>query len=142
MTAAVALAYWPAVHAGFLADDYGFLAQRLEYGGLGSLAIPWGDHFVPTYRVLVSAQWALFGREPAGYHACSLALHATNALLVLALGVRLTGNVPAALAGALLFALFPLSAGTVLLVNCASYLGATTAILLALHALIDDGPPP
>jgi hypothetical protein len=139
---AVVLAYRPALDGGFLADDYGFLAQRVQHGALESLWIPWGDHFIPTYRLVVCVQWALFGLEPAGYHACSLALHALNSLLVLMLGVRLTNDPPAATAGALLFAFFPPSAGTVLFVNYASLLCATTAVLLTLHALIDDGPPP
>jgi hypothetical protein len=142
MTAGIAFAYRYALRAGFLNDDYGLLAQRAQYGALESLWIPWGDHFIPVYRLIVSVQWTLFGLEPAGYHACSIALHAVNALLLLWLGVRLLDDLPAALTGALLFAFFPLSAGTVMAMNYASSLSATTAILVTLHALVDRGPPP
>jgi len=65
-----------------------FLAARLSTAAIGLLDF---------------AQF--FGNEPAGYHLANILLHATNAVLVCALGVRL--GLRFAWIGALVFLLHP-----------------------------------
>jgi Tfp pilus assembly protein PilF len=56
---------------------------------------------------LAEATWRPEGLRPAVFHGASLVLHVLAAWLVLAICLRLTGSLPAACAGALLFALHP-----------------------------------
>jgi tetratricopeptide (TPR) repeat protein len=61
----------------------------------------------PLTVLSLAVEHRLFGLDPQGYHAVSLALHLANTLLVLAVLRLLSGSLTAALAGSLLFGVHP-----------------------------------
>jgi len=65
-------------------------------------------HYHPLTMLSLGVDVRLFGFNPTAFHAMNVALHAATALLILLLLFQLTGSVPAALAGALFFAIHPL----------------------------------
>ncbi len=93
LTAAVFL---PALGNGFVNwdDDENLLANP-HYRGLGSAQVRWmftstrTGHYIPITWLTLGLDYVLWGMNPAGYHATSIALHALNALLVYALARRL-----------------------------------------------------
>lgn len=111
--AALALAYLvysPALHGGFIMDDWGYLVQNPWITQTGSPWLFWARLDQPDYWPLTyTCYWLmyrLFGTEPFGYHAVNVALHAFNATLVYALATRFRTR-GAWLAGAV-FLLHPL----------------------------------
>lgn len=125
LLALIALAYGSGLGNGFACDDLRVIVKGRAIGDLRNLPAlflhdtMWnsvGDAFartssVDTYRPLPLAiftiERALFGLWAPGYHATSVALHALNALLVFALGLRLGLTRGTAVAAAALFAVHP-----------------------------------
>ena len=110
--ACTALAYLPALRAGFLPiwDDGEYvLNNTLLRSGDGLRRIWLEPRATPQYYPLVHTSfWVehrLWGLEPAGYHAVNVALHAANAALAGAVLSALA--VPGAWAAAAVFALHP-----------------------------------
>lgn len=135
---AALLPYLPSLFAGFLSDDFALTAAvaRLE----GPVQALTSRAFLPVfYRPLHIFLWwlqyRLWGDAPLGYHAVSLLFHATNALLVYALGRRLTGSLLAGLIAGLLFALHPTHVEAVAWASCQPDLQAALFSLLALLLL-------
>jgi tetratricopeptide (TPR) repeat protein len=91
------------------------------------------------YRPLVVLSLALNGKglgwEPWGFHLVNVLLHATNAVLLLLLLLRLKIPEPAALFGALLFALHPAAAWPVGSIVARVDLLPAFFLLLAFHGL-------
>jgi len=158
LTAAV-LAHLPAFQAGFVYDDARFIQQNeallarspweffsdpatasagtgLGDSGGGIVA----DIYRPLRTLLFSLERRAFGLEPRGWHAVGLLLHALNAWLVLRLLWRLLGTTgPAALAGALLFAVHPVGVESVVWVSSQGDLLALALLLLTLEVLLRPG---
>jgi len=138
--AVVAFAVWtPVLGNGFVWDDGPIIVENPDTRDLGSLprVLLSPDQTPPYYRPLNRASYLLdhrlFGLDPRGFHAVSLALHVANVLLLFAIGRRLLGaEVPAALA-ALLFALHPVNAEAVSFVTARNNL---FALLFSLAALL------
>lgn len=76
----------------------------------------------------------LFGMNPMGHHAASLALHVANALLLCSLLHRLTGRIGRSAAVALLFAVHPLHVESVAWVAERKDLLSTLFLLLTVRA--------
>ena len=97
------------------------------------------------YRPLVVASLALNGKllgwGPAGFHLFNLLLHAANSALVLALLLRLAVPMRAALFGALLFAVHPVSAWPVASIVARVDLLPAFFLLLAWLALAAGSAP-
>ena len=129
---------WPALRAGFVSDDFLILA-RLE--GLEGLRHPLAyfglrhfDYYRPVAFLSLALDWELWADRAAGYHLTSLALHALNALLVLALARRMMGVWPA-LAASALFAVHPSHHEAVYWVSARFDLLAASCFLAGLLAL-------
>jgi Flp pilus assembly protein TadD len=123
-------AFTPALWAGFVAwdDNYNFL-DNPHYRGLGwrhlwwVLTTDWSGHWVPLTWLTLSADWAVWGMQPFGYHLTSLVLHAINGAVFFLVAVRLldralpgTSAVAIRAGGtvaALVFAIHPLRAESV-----------------------------
>jgi tetratricopeptide (TPR) repeat protein len=125
IAAAAFLAFWPALHNGFVNwDDDANILNNFRYRGLDVPRLKWMfttfhmGLYQPLSWLSLALDHALWGMNPMGYHLTSLILHALNAALFYLLGKRLLGlaikeadqtalPLAAALA-ALLFALHPL----------------------------------
>ncbi len=96
--------------------DRGDLVENPHYRGLGVSNLSWmfttihRGHYQPLTWLSFTADYAVWGMRPAGYHLTSLLLHAACAVVVYLIALRLLGPnvVLAAFFGALLFALHPL----------------------------------
>ncbi|HET7875331.1 MAG TPA: tetratricopeptide repeat protein [Methylomirabilota bacterium] len=119
-----AVVFLPALGNGFVNwdDDENFRANP-HYRGLGPTQIRWmftstrTGHYIPITWLTLGLDYVLWGMNPAGYHATSMALHALNTLLVYALALRLLRQAVAArepalqwgaAVGALFFGVHPL----------------------------------
>lgn len=93
---AVAVAFWPTVDAQFVHwdDDANFL-NNVHFRGLGWRNVGWMlttfhmSNYQPLSWLTSAVGYALWGMNPAGYHATSVALHALNAVLFYFLAARL-----------------------------------------------------
>ena len=107
LPAAVLLAYLPAVLAGlgFVSDDFMILERIRRANGLAGAMSFFGQSYYDYYRpvgfVSFAADWTLWQRWPAGYHATSILLHLINTVLVFVLARRLGGAHVAAIAAAI-----------------------------------------
>lgn len=104
----VAAAFWRALGFYFLSDDFILLklASELRSGWLHLFTTGGGDGFFrPLGYVSLVATSAWAGSNPMLWHACGLALHAANCVLVFLLALRLIGSRRAAWFAAALFAI-------------------------------------
>jgi tetratricopeptide (TPR) repeat protein len=113
---AVVLAYLPVWRAGFIWDDDTYVTDNPLLTAPDGLQRIWfslqspSQYFPLTYTTFY-LEHALWGFNPAGYHAVNLLLHVANALLAWRLLARL--RVPGAWLGAALFALHPVQVESV-----------------------------
>lgn len=109
--ALTALAYFPALHAGYVWDDDVYVRQNRTLQSLDGLRQIWLDPTrTPQYYPLVFTtfwvEYHLWGLAPFGYHLTNIYLHAVNAILVWLILRRLAG--PGAFVAALVFAVHPI----------------------------------
>jgi tetratricopeptide (TPR) repeat protein len=148
----VMAAFLPTLQSEFVNwdDDWNFVGN-VHYRGLGWTHLRWMfttfhlGVYQPLSWMVLGLQYLLWGLNPVGYHATSLLLHATNAVLVYCVTLRLfrlamppsPEQDPIALplaagSGALLFALHPLRVEVVAWVSAQPYALATLFFLLTL----------
>lgn len=71
------------------------------------------NYYRPVMHLVYMADYALFGYQPAGYHAASILFHALNAVLVLLVAEAMGLTPAAAVLGAALFAVHPITTESV-----------------------------
>jgi len=71
------------------------------------------NYYRPVMHLVYMADYALFGYQPAGYHAASILFHALNAVLVLLVAEAMGLAPAAAMLGAALFAVHPITTESV-----------------------------
>lgn len=88
--------YWPALHGGWIWDDYMYIPQNpaLRTGaGLGAIWFaPPGVNYFPVTFTVQWIQWHLWGNATFGYHLTNLALHVLNCILLGCILQRLAGG--------------------------------------------------
>lgn len=119
LVAAVLAVYLPAlVSATFLWDDGYWLWDNSIIKNGASWTRYWVQSTEPDYYPITSTwfylQWHLFDRAPLGYHLVNLSLHLAATLLLWRVLLRIDLSPAAAVFGAALFALHPLSVTTVM----------------------------
>ncbi len=141
------VAYWPAIHGGFVWDDHSWLWNSKTssdpdgwYKGWQFWSAETPDYW-PLTATTFWAQWRLFGREHlAGYHLLNIFLHALSAILIWRLLLRL--KVPAAWLIAVMFTVHPACVPSVAwiteLKNTLSMVFFTLALLL--YVRDEDSP--
>ncbi len=132
------VAYGQVLGTLFVGDDFAILHLVRQAGGLQH---PWTyfrldffGYYRPIAFLSQALDWSIWREQPFGFHLTSLALHAANAALVLALGTRLLGRTEG-LVAALLFALHPSNHEAVFWMSSRFDLLATFLMLLALLAI-------
>jgi len=130
LVAACAVYVWELPDRGWYAEDYNRTQTAARYGPLEAARRWFGSE---NGRLDVWVQWSLHQlRSPQAVHLATLGMHLGNVALLYALALRLVGARGAWLA-ALLFAVHPQGARTVLWASNACYLAATAACLGAAH---------
>jgi tetratricopeptide (TPR) repeat protein len=113
--AATLLAYWPALHGGFLFDDDAMVLGSALVKAPDGLWRMWFTTEAVDYWPLTNSSlwidWRLWGDTPTGYHVTNVVLHACSGLLVWAILRRLA--IPGAWIGAMIFALHPVNVQSV-----------------------------
>jgi tetratricopeptide (TPR) repeat protein len=111
----VFLVYFPALRGEFVWDDDLLVTGNPLLRSVSGLGEIWSGSRTPDYFPLTNTvlwlEFHFFGRNPAGYHACNILLHATNALLIWVLLRKL--NVGGGWLAAMIFAIHPLHAESV-----------------------------
>lgn len=137
-----ALAAWlpGVIDAAFIWDDDQYVTENRNLESAAGLLRTWTEpRSIPQYYPLTHTTFhlerALFGENPRGFRATNLLLHLGSALLLLSLLRRL--GVPGAPIAALLFAVHPLQAESVLWITERKNLLSLFLMLLALKALLD-----
>ena len=112
---AAVLVYLPALRGGFIWDDDTLLTGNpavKTIDGLYSIWFGnWSVDYIPLTLTSFWLEWHLRGLHAAGYHAVNILLHAANAVLVWRVLLRL--GVPGSWLAALLFAVHPVGASSV-----------------------------
>ncbi len=132
-------AYQPTWHAGFVWDDDELITENRMIQARDGLQRIWLTTEAPDYYPLTWSfwwlQWRVWGKNPAGWHAVNVLLHAANVVLVWIVLRRL--RIPGAWLAALLFAVHPVNVATVAQINeqknTLSMLWYAVAILLYLQ---------
>lgn len=111
-------AFWPTLRVGFMIDDPFLLRAAQTPPGMGASAIrsdftsnvhkqEGAFYYRPVLGLLTRAEYAVWGGNPAGYHAVSLLFHAGNSLLLFYLLTTLGFGSPLPLLSSCLFAVNP-----------------------------------
>jgi tetratricopeptide (TPR) repeat protein len=107
--------YMPTLRAGFIWDDDGLITNNRMVQARDGLYRIWFTTEAHEYYPLTSSvrwlQWRLWGKNPVGYHAVNILLHAANVLLIWIILRHL--RIPGAWLAALLFAVHPVNVATV-----------------------------
>lgn len=135
----VVIAFWPATEASFIWDDDANLTDNSALRSLHGLFAIWTTpgtttQYYPMVYTSYAVEYAIWGLEPAGYHADNILLHAANALLLWRLLVLM--GAPAAWLGAALFAVHPVQVETVAWVTERKNLLSFFFYLLSAHAYL------
>jgi hypothetical protein len=106
IAALTALLYWRAPWLGFTGDDALVLYHLRRLGGIQHAAaffsaLDFFSYYRPLGFLSFAGDAAAWGLRPGGFHLTNIVLHATNAVLVLALGRRLLPPWAAGVAAAL-----------------------------------------
>jgi tetratricopeptide (TPR) repeat protein len=154
------LVFQSALDGGFLRwDDYANFLQNPRYRGLGASQLGWMlttyhmGHWKPLTWLTHALDWTLWGVEPRGYKATSIALHIlasiaflllARRLLCLALARPLDASIRVGTLGAaLLFAVHPLRVEPVAWLSARADLVAALFVFLTLLAYLraQTAPP-
>ncbi|HTB81596.1 MAG TPA: tetratricopeptide repeat protein [Opitutaceae bacterium] len=112
---ATLLAYFPALHGGFIFDDNVFLTGNPLIHAPDGLRRLWFSREAADYWPVTSStlwlEWRLWGLNATGYHATNVVLHIVEVLLLWAVLRRL--GLPGSFLAACVFALHPVNAESV-----------------------------
>jgi protein O-mannosyl-transferase len=136
----VFLAYFPALHCGFIWDDDAYVTENPLLTAPDGLMRIWfslgsPSQYFPLTYTLFRLERPFWGLNPAGYHFVNLLLHAVNALLVWRLLKRL--SVPGAWLAAALFALHPVQVESVAWITERKNVLSLLFFLLALRVWVE-----
>ena len=121
VAALVALSFASAIWGDFIfLDDArmvtknAFVRDGLTFSGIRwALTSTWGGNWMPLTWITHQLDWTLFGDDPRGHHATSVAWHAASVAMFVAALRRVRLDDRAAIVAALLFGLHPLRAESV-----------------------------
>jgi tetratricopeptide (TPR) repeat protein len=134
------LAYWPAIHGGFLFDDDAMVTGSALVKASDGLRRMWFTTEAIDYWPLTNSslwlEWRLWGAAPTGYHVTNVLLHIASALVLWSILRRL--RFPAPWLGAMVFALHPVNVQSVAWIAQRKNTLALFCFLLATAAFLND----
>jgi tetratricopeptide (TPR) repeat protein len=141
VAAATFIAFLPSLGNDFVNwDDEEYVTESTLITGLSAehlkriFTAPVKANYHPLTILTLAIDYRLWGLDPFGYHATSLALHLLNTLLVFVLAMRLGGSrLPAAVITALFFGIHPMHVESVAWISARK---DVLYVLLFLSALI------
>ncbi|HVM61483.1 MAG TPA: tetratricopeptide repeat protein [Verrucomicrobiae bacterium] len=152
LAAAIAVVYWPVLHAGFVRyDDDRYVTESVRVqGGLTPQNLMWAftsrqaANWHPLTWVSLMLDREMFGTWAGGFHLVNVLLHAANTLLLFAVWLRMTGAPWRSACVAALFALHPLHVESVAWVAERKDVLSTCFGMLTVYAYIRyvDRPTP
>ncbi len=130
--------YFPAIHIGFLSDDWGYVYGAMHTSFTSALSFLWSPdpygvgsgNFRPLQSILTVWSWNIIG-SPTLIHVRSIILHGVEAGLVGMLLFQLYKHKQTALLGAFLFVLFPLNTEAVVWLSSWNSLLAAIPLTIA-----------
>jgi tetratricopeptide (TPR) repeat protein len=136
---AVFVAYWPAMHGGFVCDDADDVQNNVALRSCSGLGAIWTEPGVNAqyYPLSFTSFWLNYqvgGLNPFGYHMVNVLLHAINALLLWR--VLRVLKIPGAWLAAALFALHPVNVESVAYIDERKNVLSGCFFLCALFAAI------
>jgi tetratricopeptide (TPR) repeat protein len=152
--AAAAIPYARTVHYDFVWDDKVLVGPQLDVHGPADLVRLWRTpfdtflrdaalqkvYFRPAVLYSMAADRAVFGDDPAGYHAVNVAWYALACLFLWLLAWEISGRAVPATAGAVLFALHPTHPESAAFISGRTDLMAGAFLFAALWAAARFGP--
>jgi len=138
------LAYVPAIRGGFIWDDDLWITGNENLRSLGGLWKIWfaplaNPQYYPLVNTMYWVEYHLWGLDPLPYHLMNVSLHATSAVLLWRVLLRLA--VPGAWLAAAVFALHPVQVESVAWITEGKNVLAGLFYLLALLAYLRFAPP-
>src|SRR5262245_7605857 len=115
LVSAIVVTYWPIWQGGFIWDDKLLVDKNPLITGKFNLATVWFRTDFPVSLAAFWVQWKFWAANPLGYHLVNLLVHACNTLILWQLLRRL--QIPGAWFGALVFALHPVTAVSVVWIS-------------------------
>jgi len=137
------VAYLPVLRAGYIWDDDDYITRNETLRSVDGLRQIWlVPRALPQYYPLVHTtfwcEYHLWGLSPYGYHVVNVLLHATSALLLWRLLLRL--RVPGAWWAAAIFAVHPVMVESAAWITERKNVLSLTLALAALHAYLRFEP--
>ena len=136
------LAFVRSVHNGFVYDDERYILKNPLIASWSwdhvraMLTQPYFGNFHPLHLLAYALERSAFGFRPLGWHAVSVVLHATNAMLLYRLLPRFGVGPSVALVGTAIFAVHPVQAESVAWVAEQKNLLSLLFTLLSLKAYL------
>jgi protein O-mannosyl-transferase len=87
LIAATLVAYWPAMHGGFIWDDDAYVTKNLALQSVRGLEAIWlkpeaSSQYYPLVFTSFWVEYHLWKLNPLGYHLVNILLHASNVILL------------------------------------------------------------
>lgn len=135
---AVIAAFAPSIAHPFMSDDYHILSALVtQPKDFAFFFTGNGKYIIAMTKLLWTAEYALFGTEPAGYHITSLLLHIINTALVIVFFTRLLKSRWSGLLAGAFFALSASHWRTAMWTSSQMKLVAAFFLLVALISFFD-----
>lgn len=122
--------YWPTLSYGFVYEDWNDPERFMQPFSLWAIEWTRLDRMATGWTFGLSA--ALSPREPWGYHAVSVGLHALNTVLLFAIGRQVWTGLWWPFVCAAVFAVHPIQTESVAYISARADLVMTTGVLVAL----------
>jgi tetratricopeptide (TPR) repeat protein len=141
------LVYANSLPGEFVWDDTGFIVTNEKIKDLSNIPLFFKTsitteretveiRYRPLLKVSLAVDYALWGLNPAGYHATNILFHALTVLLIFLVAARLTGSEGVSFAAALVFAVHPVHVEAVSWIAARAHLMGAAFMLLSLYCYV------
>ncbi len=138
------IVYWPTLQNGYVSDDSGYVVSNFSLRSAQGLYDLWFtigtvQQYYPLVFSMFWGEYHLWGLDPTGYHAVNMLLHATAAILLWRVLVRI--EVPGAWLAAAIFVVHPVEVESVAWISERKNVLSCALALAAMLAYWRFAPP-